>query len=294
MKDIVIIGAGPAGMTAAIYAARAGKSVLLLEKDTYGGQIINSSRVDNYPGVGHVDGFGLVSRIYEQLRELNITITYEEVIDIKDGSIKQVITNKNIYECKSIIIATGLTKRKLNLENEEELTGRGISYCATCDGAFYKGCDVAILGGGNTAFEDANFLVDYCHHVYLINRSDNFKAEQTLIDRFKNKSNSTIITNANVTKLIGVDNLEKIELSNGEVLDVAGLFIAIGQEPNCNFDIVEKNNGYIVSDENCLTNKEGIFVAGDIRTKNVRQLVTATSDGAVSAIEAIKYIQRND
>lgn len=294
MKDIVIIGAGPAGMTAAIYAARAGKSVLLLEKDTYGGQIINSSRVDNYPGVGHVDGFGLVARIYEQLRELNITITYEEVIDIKDGSIKQVITNKNIYECKSIIIATGLTKRKLNLENEEELTGRGISYCATCDGAFYKGRDVAILGGGNTAFEDANFLVDYCHHVYLINRSDNFKAEQTLIDRFKNKSNSTIITNANITKLIGVDNLEKIELSTGKVLDVAGLFIAIGQEPNCNFDIVEKNNGYIVSDENCLTNIPGIFVAGDIRTKNVRQLVTATSDGAVSAIEAIKYIQRND
>lgn len=294
MKDIVIIGAGPAGMTAAIYAARAGKSVLLFEKDTYGGQIINSSRVDNYPGVGHVDGFGLVARIYEQLRELNITVTYEEVIDIKDGNIKQVITNKTTYECKSIIIATGLTKRKLNLPNEEELIGKGISYCATCDGAFYRNCDVAILGGGNTAFEDANFLVDYCHHVYLINRSENFKAEQTLIDRFKNKNNSTIITNANVTKLIGVDKLEQLELSNGKILNVSGLFIAIGQEPNCNFDIIEKNNGYIVSDERCLTNKPGIFVAGDIRTKNVRQLVTATSDGATSAIEAIKYIQRND
>ena len=281
-------------MTAAIYAARAGKSVLLFEKDTYGGQIINSSRVDNYPGVGHVDGFGLVARIYEQLRELGIIVTYEEVIDIKDGSIKQVITNKNTYECKSIIIATGLTKRKLNLENEEELTGRGISYCATCDGAFYKGCDVAILGGGNTAFEDANFLVDYCHHVYLINRSENFKAEQTLIDRFKSKKNATIITNANITKLIGVDNLEKIELSTGQVLDVAGLFIAIGQEPNCNFDIIEKKEGFIVSDEKCLTNIPGIFVAGDIRTKEVRQLVTATSDGAASAIQAIKYIQRND
>lgn len=293
MNDIIIIGAGPAGMTSAIYAKRAGYNPLVLEKNTYGGQIINSSEVANYPGIKKIDGYTFATKIYEQLKELEIAIKHEEVINIKknDKTIN-VITNKNEYECKSVIIATGLTKRKLNIENEEKLIGKGISYCATCDGAFFKENDVAVVGGGNTALEDAIFLSNYCKHVYLINRTENFKAEKSLLDSFKQKNNTEIITSANIKKLVGKEKLEKIELDNGKILNISGLFIAIGQIPNCNFDIVEKENGFIKSNEECTTNIPGIFVAGDIRNKSVRQIVTSVSDGAVAAINAVKYIEK--
>lgn len=293
MNDIIIIGAGPAGMTSAIYAKRAGYNPLVLEKNTYGGQIINSSEVANYPGIKKIDGYTFATKIYEQLKELEIEIKHEEVINIKkiDKTIN-VITNKNEYECKSVIIATGLTKRKLNIENEEKLIGKGISYCATCDGAFFKEKDVAVVGGGNTALEDAIFLSNYCKHVYLINRTENFKAEKSLLDSFKQKNNTEIITSANIKKLVGKEKLEKIELDNGKILNISGLFIAIGQIPNCNFDIIEKENGFIKSNEECTTNIPGIFVAGDIRNKSVRQIVTSVSDGAVAAINAVKYIEK--
>lgn len=293
MNDIIIIGAGPAGMTSAIYAKRAGYNPLVLEKNTYGGQIINSSEVANYPGIKKIDGYTFATKIYEQLKELEIEIKHEEVINIKkiDKTIN-VITNKNEYECKSVIIATGLTKRKLNIENEEKLIGKGISYCATCDGAFFKENDVAVVGGGNTALEDAIFLSNYCKHVYLINRTENFKAEKSLLDSFKQKNNTEIITSANIKKLVGKGKLEKIELDNGKILNISGLFIAIGQIPNCNFDIIEKENGFIKSNEECTTNIPGIFVAGDIRNKSVRQIVTSVSDGAVAAINAVKYIEK--
>lgn len=293
MNDIIIIGAGPAGMTSAIYAKRAGYNPLVLEKNTYGGQIINSSEVANYPGIKKIDGYTFATKIYEQLKELEIEIKHEEVINIKkDDKTINVITNKNEYECKSVIIATGLTKRKLNIENEEKLIGKGISYCATCDGAFFKENDVAVVGGGNTALEDAIFLSNYCKHVYLINRTENFKAEKSLLDSFKQKNNTEIITSANIKKLVGKEKLEKIELDNGKILNISGLFIAIGQIPNCNFDIVEKENGFIKSNEECTTNIPGIFVAGDIRNKSVRQIVTSVSDGAVAAINAVKYIEK--
>lgn len=293
MNDIIIIGAGPAGMTSAIYAKRAGYNPLVLEKNTYGGQIINSSEVANYPGIKKIDGYTFATKIYEQLKELEIEIKHEEVINIKknDKTIN-VITNKNEYECKSVIIATGLTKRKLNIENEEKLIGKGISYCATCDGAFFKENDVAVVGGGNTALEDAIFLSNYCKHVYLINRTENFKAEKSLLDSFKQKNNTEIITSANIKKLVGKEKLEKIELDNGKILNISGLFIAIGQVPNCNFDIIEKEKGFIKSNEECTTNIPGIFVAGDIRNKSVRQIVTSVSDGAVAAINAVKYIEK--
>lgn len=293
MNDIIIIGAGPAGMTSAIYAKRAGYNPLVFEKNTYGGQIINSSEVANYPGIKKIDGYTFATKIYEQLKELEIEIKHEEVINIKknDKTIN-VITNKNEYECKSVIIATGLTKRKLNIENEEKLIGKGISYCATCDGAFFKENDVAVVGGGNTALEDAIFLSNYCKHVYLINRTENFKAEKSLLDSFKQKNNTEIITSANIKKLVGKEKLEKIELDNGKILNISGLFIAIGQIPNCNFDIIEKENGFIKSNEECTTNIPGIFVAGDIRNKSVRQIVTSVSDGAVAAINAVKYIEK--
>lgn len=293
MNDIIIIGAGPAGMTSAIYAKRAGYNPLVLEKNTYGGQIINSSEVANYPGIKKIDGYTFATKIYEQLKELEIEVKHEEVINIKknDKTIN-VITNKNEYECKSVIIATGLTKRKLNIENEEKLIGKGISYCATCDGAFFKENDVAVVGGGNTALEDAIFLSNYCKHVYLINRTENFKAEKSLLDSFKQKNNTEIITSANIKKIVGKEKLEKIELDNGKILNISGLFIAIGQVPNCNFDIIEKENGFIKSNEECTTNIPGIFVAGDIRNKSVRQIVTSVSDGAVAAINAVKYIEK--
>ncbi len=293
MNDIIIIGAGPAGMTSAIYAKRAGYNPLVLEKNTYGGQIINSIEVANYPGIKKIDGYTFATKIYEQLKELEIEVKHEEVINIKknDKTIN-VITNKNEYECKSVIIATGLTKRKLNIENEEKLIGKGISYCATCDGAFFKENDVAVVGGGNTALEDAIFLSNYCKHVYLINRTENFKAEKSLLDSFKQKNNTEIITSANIKKLVGKEKLEKIELDNGKILNISGLFIAIGQIPNCNFDIIEKENGFIKSNEECTTNIPGIFVAGDIRNKSVRQIVTSVSDGAVAAINAVKYIEK--
>lgn len=293
MNDIIIIGAGPAGMTSAIYAKRAGYNPLVLEKNTYGGQIINSSEVANYPGIKKIDGYTFATKIYEQLKELGIEIKHEEVINIKkNAKTINVITNKNEYECKSVIIATGLTKRKLNIENEEKLIGKGISYCATCDGAFFKENDVAVVGGGNTALEDAIFLSNYCKHVYLINRTENFKAEKSLLDSFKQKNNTEIITSANIKKLVGKEKLEKIELDNGKILNISGLFIAIGQIPNCNFDIIEKENGFIKSNEECTTNIPGIFVAGDIRNKSVRQIVTSVSDGAVAAINAVKYIEK--
>lgn len=293
MNDIIIIGAGPAGMTSAIYAKRAGYNPLVFEKNTYGGQIINSSEVANYPGIKKIDGYTFATKIYEQLKELEIEVKHEEVINIKknDKTIN-VITNKNEYECKSVIIATGLTKRKLNIENEEKLIGKGISYCATCDGAFFKENDVAVVGGGNTALEDAIFLSNYCKHVYLINRTENFKAEKSLLDSFKQKNNTEIITSANIKKLVGKEKLEKIELDNGKILNISGLFIAIGQIPNCNFDIIEKENGFIKSNEECTTNIPGIFVAGDIRNKSVRQIVTSVSDGAVAAINTVKYIEK--
>ena len=280
-------------MTSAIYAKRAGYNPLVLEKNTYGGQIINSSEVANYPGIKKIDGYTFATKIYEQLKELEIEIKHEEVINIKknDKTIN-VITNKNEYECKSVIIATGLTKRKLNIENEEKLIGKGISYCATCDGAFFKENDVAVVGGGNTALEDAIFLSNYCKYVYLINRTENFKAEKSLLDSFKQKNNTEIITSANIKKLVGKEKLEKIELDNGKILNISGLFIAIGQVPNCNFDIIEKENGFIKSNEECTTNIPGIFVAGDIRNKSVRQIVTSVSDGAVAAINAVKYIEK--
>ena len=295
MNDIIIIGAGPAGMTSAIYAKRAGYNPLVFEKNTYGGQIINSSEVANYPGIKKIDGYTFATKIYEQLKELEIEIKHEEVINIKknDKTIN-VITNKNEYECKSVIIATGLTKRKLNIENEEKLIGKGISYCATCDGAFFKENDVAVVGGGNTALEDAIFLSNYCKHVYLINRTENFKAEKSLLDSFKQKNNTEIITSANIKKLVGKEKLEKIVLhysnSSGNRKKMAQ-----DREKKLNKlreNKLSKENGFIKSNEECTTNIPGIFVAGDIRNKSVRQIVTSVSDGAVAAINAVKYIEK--
>ena len=301
MYDIIIVGAGPAGMTAAIYARRADKKVLVLEAKSYGGQIINTLDIENYPVEEHITGFDFATKLYNQIKNLGAEIIFEKVTEIRDnGSFKEVITNKNIYKTKTIILATGSLNRKLGLSGEDELVGKGISYCATCDGAFYKKKKVAVVGGGNTALEDALYLTDIAETVYLIHRRDKFRGEDSTVNLLRDKKNIEFIYNSNITKLNASNRLESIEVtdSDGNItnIDIDGLFIAVGRIPENEFFskvINLDNTGYVVANEDCKTNIPGIFVAGDNRTKTVRQLVTATSDGAIAANGAINYINNN-
>ena len=293
MYDLIIVGAGPSGLTAALYALRANKKVLVLEAKTYGGQIINASLVENYPGILSITGYDYATNLYNQVKNLNGEIKFETVIRIEED--KTVITNNNKYSAKSIILATGAKNRKLNIERETEFIGKGISYCATCDGNFYKDKVVAVVGGGNTAIEDAIYLADIASKVYLIHRRDEFKGESIYLEQLKNKDNVEFILNSNVVKLDGANNLESIEIknNNGEIkkVDVSGLFIAVGQEPNNQVfsNIIELDKyGYIISKDGVHTNIDKIYVAGDARVKDLRQLTTAVSDGAISATTAIK------
>lgn len=298
MYDIIIIGAGPAGLTAAIYARRASKKVLVLEAMSYGGQLMNILDIENYPGYEHINGVELATKLYDQAINLGSEILFERVINIEDNVYeKKVITKNNVYTGKSIIIATGSENRKLGLPNENELIGKGISYCATCDGNFYKGKDVAVFGGGKVALEDALYLSDIVKEVYLINRGSDFKDDEGMINLIKEKDNIKLIFNSRVTNLNAKDTLDSIEITdneeNKEILNVSGLFVDIGRIPeNENFrKLIDLNDkGYIVSTENCHTNVKGIFAAGDNRVKMLRQIVTATNDGAIAAVEAIKYI----
>ena len=298
MYDIIIIGAGPAGLTSAIYARRASKKVLVLEAKAYGGQIINTLDIENYPAEEHISGFDFATKIYNQAKNLGAEIVFEKVVNINDlGKEKEVETTKDKYKAKAIIIATGSENRKLGLDNEDSLVGKGISYCATCDGAFYRKKNVAVVGGGNTALEDALYLSDIVSKVYLIHRRDEFRGSEATVKLLKEKDNIEFVYNSNVTKLIAEDKLKSIEVTNkdGSIrnIEVDGLFVAVGRIPeNQNFAKVINldDSGYAIASENCHTNTPGIFVAGDNRVKEVRQLVTATGDGAVAATAAIKYI----
>ena len=297
MYDIIIVGAGPAGLTSALYASRASKKVLVLEAKNYGGQIINTLDIENYPVEEHISGFDFATKLYNQAKNLGADIKFEKVIDIKNSDIKEVITNKNTYKTKAIILATGSVNRKLKLSNEDKLIGKGISYCATCDGGFYKNKIVAVVGGGNTALEDSLYLSDIAKKVYLIHRREEFRGDSVTLSKLKEKDNIIFIYNSNITKLNGKEHLDSIEITdkegNVDTITLDGLFVAIGRIPeNENFSKIINldNNGYIIASENCHTNIDGIFVAGDNRTKELRQLVTATSDGANSATEAVKYI----
>ena len=297
MYDIIIVGAGPAGMTAAIYGRRAGKSVLVLEAASYGGQIINTPDVENYPSAAHISGFDLATQIYEQAKALGAEFAFEKVTGIEDGDVKTVVTAKNRYEGRAVIIATGSENRKLGVAGEDELVGRGVSYCATCDGAFYRKKTVAVVGGGNTALEDALYLADLAEKVYLIHRRDQFRGDETTVARLRERENVELVLNSRVTGLIAEKKLKAVEVTdkdgNTSQLQVNGLFVAVGRVPeNQNFaSVIELDGaGYAVAGENCRTRSAGIFVAGDNRVKDVRQLVTATADGAVAATEAIKYL----
>lgn len=299
MYDIIIVGAGPAGLTSAIYAKRANKKVLVLEAVTYGGQIINTLDIENYPVEAHISGVDFSNKLYNQVKDMDVLIKFEKVVDIIDnGNVKLVKTSKSEYEAKAVILAVGADNRKLGLDNEEKLVGRGVSYCATCDGSFYKDKITAVVGGGNTAIEDALYLSDICSKVYLIHRRDEFRGEKYLVDKLKKKSNVEFILNSNVVKINADKKVESIDVSDKNTkeitnLKVDGIFIAVGRIPeNQNFaKLIElDDNGYAVAGEDCHTKTKGIFVAGDNRVKLLRQLVTATGDGAVAAGEAVKYI----
>lgn len=310
MKDVIIIGAGTAGLTAAIYALRAGKSVLVLEQGNYGGQIINTPKVENYPGIEQISGYEFAAGLYRQAEKLGMEYRSEKVTDIRleDGAEareelssasletgnKIVETTEQSYCARAVILATGAKNRPLGIEKEAEYTGRGISYCATCDGMFFRGKKVAVVGGGNTALEDAAFLSNYCEKVYLIHRRETFRGEEKLVKELRKKENVEFFLNKTVQELEGGATLQAVVLRDkisGEEsrLEISGLFVAIGQMPENGVfaglvDLDE--NGYILAGEDCRTNVEGIFAAGDCRKKTVRQLTTAAADGAVAALAA--------
>ena len=304
MIDVLIIGAGPAGLSAAIYVERAGKHAVCLEAMTVGGQIVNTPEIANYPGIKKISGFEFSMGLYEQATELGADIIYEQAVKIRETLNPEekgftVLTESGKeFEAKTVIIATGAKNRLLGIDKEESLTGRGVSYCATCDGAFFRGKDVAVNGGGNTALEDALFLTNYCNKVYIIHRRDEFRGEPKNVEAVKSKENVEFVLDSTIDELKGDRNLEAVVVKNknsGELreIPVAGLFIAIGQEPdNVAFADVAllDEKGYIRADESCMTETPGIFVAGDCRTKAVRQLTTAASDGAVAALAACAYI----
>lgn len=293
--DILIVGGGPAGLTAAIYARRAGKSVLVLEKASIGGQIATSPRVDNFPGLPRVSGIELAERLYTQAEDLGARIELEEVLDIRDGAPKTVVTDYGAYTCTALILATGMKHRSLGLPGEDTLAG--VSFCAVCDGAFYAGKDAAVCGGGNTALQDALFLSDLCRHVTLIHRRSQFRGDPILVEALEKRKNVSVILDTVVEALRGQDTLTGLLLRNMATgaeteLAVAGLFQAVGQQPEGALAQalgVAEAAGFISAGEDCLTAAPGIFAAGDCRTKAVRQLTTACADGAVAALAACRY-----
>lgn len=301
MYDIIIVGAGPAGLTAAIYARRAEKSVLVIEKSTFGGQITHSPRVENYPGFASASGSEIADKMFEQALGQGAEIELSEVTGIEraDGGYK-VVTTDGEFEAKSVIIAAGSKHRMLGVAREEDFVGEGVSYCAVCDGAFYKGRTVAIIGGGNTALQEANLLAEGCTKVYVVQNLAFMTGERSLLARLEARDNVEIIYSMVVDELLGESAISGVKIKNPEtgdsrILEVDGIFVAIGQIPeNEPFaDAVKLNSyGYIEAGEDCkpVTELPGIFVAGDCRTKSVRQVTTATADGAVAALAACRYI----
>ena len=300
MYDIIIVGGGPAGLVAAVYARRAGKRVLVIEKATFGGQITYSPKVENIPGFVSLTGNEFAEKLVEQALELGADVEAAEVISLRDnGATKTVVTDTpERFEARAVIIATGARHRLLGLENEERLIGRGISFCAVCDGAFYADKIVGVVGGGNSALQEALLLSELAKKVYVIQNLDDLTGEVALREQLYQKSNVEIITGAVVESLRGEDELRAVtirSLSSGSLrmLALDGLFVAIGLVPqNEPFaKLVELDErGYVCADENCATSIPGVFVAGDSRHKRIRQVTTAAADGAVAALAACDYI----
>ncbi|MBR0134160.1 FAD-dependent oxidoreductase [Candidatus Saccharibacteria bacterium] len=297
MYDIIVIGGGPAGLTAAIYGVRANKKVLVLESTACGGQIINTTHIENYPVAPHITGLEFGQTLEKQAEDLGVEIEFDYVLHIDpiEGGF-QVTTDDDKYTAKTVIIATGTNPRKLRLENEDRFTGRGVSFCATCDGNFYKGKTVAVVGGGNSAAHEALYLSDIAEKVYLIHRRNELRASDALIDQLRARKNIELVLEANVVELSGADKLERIKLDTDREIELNGLFVSIGRVPSVEplIDGLElSEDKYVTAGEECITNIPGVFVAGDVRTKELRQLVTATSDGAMAATQAINYLSAN-
>lgn len=302
MYDIVIIGGGPAGMSAAIYAARGGMKTLAIEKIAYGGQAVKTNEIDNYPGFGGKPSGEELSRAIENhARSFDVTFVQENVKSIENAGydVKIVHTRRNKYMTKSVIFATGAVPKTLGAEGEDILTGAGVSYCATCDGAFFKGKDVCVVGGGNTAIEDAVYLAGICSKVYVLNRSKLFRASASLMERAKRNGRIEILTDTVVDKFNGTEMLQSVSVHNtqtGEkrMLNAAGAIVAIGIVP---FSLLARECGvqtcplgFIKTDMYLATNVKGIFAAGDVRVSPLRQVITAAADGAVAAASAINYV----
>lgn len=296
MYDIIIIGAGCAGLTAALYAARAGKSVLVTEGGAVGGQIASAPVIENFPLQTAISGAEFADGLFEQAAAQGVDFELETVTGLEDGKIKRVYTEDEAYEAKAVIIASGAKHRRLGADGEDRFAGAGVSYCAVCDGAFFKDKTAAVVGGGNSALASAIYLTGLCRRVYLIHRRASFRASDADIKRLTDTGRAEIITEATVERLEGHDSLEAVVLSDGRRIAADALFVSIGQEPDTERfrGVVEVNeDGYIKAKEDCKTNADGIFAAGDCREKRVRQLVTAAADGAAAAIGACEYIAAN-
>ena len=298
MKDTIIIGSGPAGLAAAIYGERARLDVLTIEKQPMsGGQILNTYEVDNYPGLPGLGGFDLGSRFREHADRLGAKIVTENISSVDlSGEAKKIVTDKASYEARTIIIATGANHRKLGVPGEDALCGMGVSYCATCDGAFFRGRDVVVVGGGDVALEDALFLARGCRKVYLVHRRDAFRGAKLLQEKVFATVNIDVIWDTEVTAINGKTSVENVTLYNKKKDEttecaVSGVFIAVGIAPNTELflgQVVMDEAGYIKADEDCATSVPGVFAAGDVRTKQLRQVITAASDGA-NAITSVEH-----
>lgn len=298
MYDIIIIGGGPSGMTAALYALRANKSVLILEKENFGGQIANSPKVENYPTIKEISGLELSDKMFEQITDLGAEFELENVENIqKNGEIFAVKGNYNTYEAKAVIIANGVKHRTMGLDNEEHLIGKGVYYCATCDGPLFKGKEVYLIGDANTALQYALLLSGYCTKVHMFTLFGGFFGEKVLQDRVNARENIEVMNNMSLMKYVGTDRLEGLVFQNTVTKEVFeyktdNVFVSIGQLPdNEKFsNLVDLDKGFIVTDEDMKTKTPGLFACGDTRKKAVKQVVTACNDGAVAAMSAVKYL----
>ncbi len=301
--DVIILGSGPAGLSAAVYAQRARLNTLIIEeKPMSGGQILDTYEVDNYPGLPGISGFELGQKFRTHADQLGAEFVNEQVQELKDlGEKKLVVTEKSSYETRTLILATGARHRKLNVPGEKELAGVGVSYCATCDGAFFRGKTVAVVGGGDVALEDALFLARGCEKVYLIHRREEFRGARILQERVRESDNIELVLNSNVIEILGEQMVTSVLVHNHvknerHELQVQGVFITVGISPNVAAadGLVEQDQqGYIKAGEDAVTSVPGIFAAGDVRTKQLRQVITAASDGANAVISAERYLSGN-
>lgn len=304
MYDLIIIGSGPAGLSAAVYAMRARLNTLIIEKEAYsGGQIVNTERVDNYLGMYGTSGFDLANAFRGHVNSLGAKVLSGDVEGVEDAGTHKVVclSDGRKLDTRTVLIATGAKHKMLGAAGEEKFKGMGVSYCATCDGAFYKGKTVVCVGGGNVALEDALYLSNLCNKVYLVHRREELRASRDVQDKIKEKKNIIFMPYYEVTEICGNDVLTEVVIRNNktneeQTLSVSGVFVAVGMEPETDFvrDLVEMDErGYIIADESCLTSCDGIFAAGDVRTKEVRQVVTAVSDGACAIHFIEAFLNKN-